>query len=156
PGGRRVARLGAPARPQPQALSRLNWRRARPNTARRFARPRRPEVAPVPIEFSNPYTQMQLHHYETTADLMNVENHGGPNANPDYWDILVGDTESACRDKVGLDFGCGCGRNVQNLWWRFKRMDGVDLAFGNLVHAHENLQAIGAPADRYKLFQSNG
>ena len=66
------------------------------------------------------------------------------------------DTESEYRDKVGLDFGCGCGRNVQNLWWRFKRMDGVDLSFGNLVHAHENLVSVGCPPDRYRLFQANG
>ena len=55
----------------------------------------------MPIESSNPYTQMQLHHYETTADMMNVENHRVHNGNPDYWDILVNDTESSFRDKVG-------------------------------------------------------
>ena len=40
------------------------------------ASPRR--NATVPSSPRNPYTQMQLHHYETTADLMNVENHRGP------------------------------------------------------------------------------
>ena len=110
----------------------------------------------MPVESANPYTQMQLHLYELTADMMNVENHRGHNANPDYWDILVRDTESAYRDKVGLDFGCGCGRSLQNLWWRFRRMDGVDLSFGNLAHAHEHLVSVGCPADRYQLFQANG
>jgi ubiquinone/menaquinone biosynthesis C-methylase UbiE len=110
----------------------------------------------VTVESANPYTQMQLHHYEMTADLMNVENHRGHNGNQDYWDILVRETESDYRNNVGLDFGCGCGRNVQNLWWRFSRMDGVDLSFGNLVHAHENLRAVGCPSSRYRLYQANG
>ena len=113
-------------------------------------------VQPVPVQSANPYTQMQVDYYESTADLMNEQNHRIHNGNQDYWDILVKDTESDYRDKVGLDFGCGCGRNVQNLWWRFRRMDGVDLSFGNLIHAHENLRAIGCPDDRYMLHQANG
>ena len=108
------------------------------------------------VESANPYTQMQLAYYESTADLMNQENHRIHNGNQDYWDILVGDTESGYRDKIGLDFGCGCGRNVQNLWWRFARMDGVDLSFGNLAHANANLRAVGAPPDRFRLHQANG
>ena len=99
----------------------------------------------MPIESRNPYTQMQLHHYEMTADLMNVENHRVHNGNPGLLGHPRQRHREQFRDKVGLDFGCGCGRNVQNLWWRFKRMDGVDLSFGNLVHAHENLQSIGCP-----------
>ena len=164
PGGRGGARVGAAARSQPPSLTgpQLARRGGRipvrfcPRNAGELSPRSRPGGSPVPIDSSNPYTQMQLHHYEMTTDLMNVENHRGHNGNPDYWDILVNDTESTFRDKVGLDFGCGCGRNVQNLWWRFKRMDGVDLSFGNLVHAHENLRSIGCPADRYQLFQANG
>ena len=108
------------------------------------------------VQSANPYTQMQVDYYESTADLMNQENHRIHNGNQDYWDILVGDTESGYRHKVGLDFGCGCGRNVQNLWWRFRRMDGVDLSFGNLVHANENLREVGATPDRFRLHQANG
>jgi len=104
----------------------------------------------------NPYTKMQRGYYEATHDLMNQENHGFHNDNPDYWEILVKDTEKGYEDKLGLDFGCGCGRNVQNLWKRFKRMDGVDLSPGNIGHARENLIKDGAPEDRFKLYTCSG
>ena len=99
---------------------------------------------------------MQKSQYERDADLMNQENHMFHNANQDYWDILVSDTESRFRDKVGLDFGCGCGRNVMNLWMRFRRMDGVDISAGNLRHARENLLKCGCPPDRFQLFEASG
>lgn len=108
------------------------------------------------LDLSNPYTAMQRGYYESTADLMNQENHMGHNGNRDYWDILLADTLTGFRDKVGLDFGCGCGRNVMNLWHRFRRMDGVDLSFGNLVHARRNILAAGAPADAFHLYACNG
>jgi FkbM family methyltransferase len=111
------------------------------------------EAAPVT---SNPYTQMQKSQYERDADLMNQENHMFHNSNQDYWDILVGDTESNFRDKVGLDFGCGCGRNVMNLWMRFRRMDGCDISGGNLRHARENLIKCGCPPGRFELHEVNG
>ncbi len=104
----------------------------------------------------NTYTQMQRTQYESEADLMNRENHGSHNRNPDYWSILVGDTEAGFEDKTGLDFGCGCGRNVQNLWRRFRRMDGVDISAGNLAHARANLRADGAPDERFRLHHCNG
>jgi ubiquinone/menaquinone biosynthesis C-methylase UbiE len=104
----------------------------------------------------NAYTQMQRTQYESEADLMNRENHGSHNRNPDYWNILIGDTETGFEEKVGLDFGCGCGRNVQNLWKRFRRMDGVDISAGNLGHARENLLADGAAEDRFRLHHCNG
>ena len=80
---------------------------------------------------ANKYTIMQKTYYdnEGVTGNMNRQNHMGHNNNPDYWDILVKDTESpAFLDKVGLDFACGCGRNVFNLVNRFKRMDGVDIS----------------------------
>jgi ubiquinone/menaquinone biosynthesis C-methylase UbiE len=112
-----------------------------------------PKVMVLP---KNPYTRMQKSQYERDADLMNQENHMFHNANRDYWDILVSDTESNFRGKVGLDFGCGCGRNVMNLWMRFARMDGVDISRGNLQHARENLLKCGCPPECFRLFESNG
>jgi SAM-dependent methyltransferase len=108
------------------------------------------------LNTNNPYTTMQRNQYEREADLMNEENHMFHNANQDYWDILVADTEIGFRDKLGLDFGCGCGRNIQNLWYRFKSMDGVDISEGNLIHARENIDKAGCPSNRSKLYICNG
>jgi FkbM family methyltransferase len=108
------------------------------------------------VTTENPYTRMQRSQYERDADLMNQQNHMFHNANPDYWEILVKDTESAFRGKVGLDFGCGCGRNIMNLWMRFGRFDGVDISSGNLRHARENILKCGCPPQRFQLFQVNG
>lgn len=108
------------------------------------------------LDARNPYTEMQRGFYDSTAHVMNVENHMRHNGNRDYWDILVGDTAVGFRDKVGLDFGCGCGRNVQNLWMRFRRFDGTDISEGNLAFAAQNLAAAGAPHDAYRLHLCNG
>jgi len=108
------------------------------------------------LHADNSYTNMQRNQYESEADLMNEQNHMFHNANQDYWDILTSDTESDFRDKVGLDFGCGCGRNVLNLWYRFKRMDGVDISKGNLKHAYDNILKAGCPEERFRLHHCNG
>jgi ubiquinone/menaquinone biosynthesis C-methylase UbiE len=108
------------------------------------------------LQTDSSYTLMQRDYYETGADVMNVENHSIHNGNRDYWDILVGDTAVGFRDKVGLDFGCGCGRNVMNMWNRFARFDGVDISAGNLAHAERNCRKIGAPADATRFHHCNG
>lgn len=108
------------------------------------------------VTSENPYTAMQRHQYERDAEMMNQQNHMFHNANQDYWDILVSDTEMNYREKVGLDFGCGCGRNIQNLWPRFKRMDGVDISQNNLKHAEENILKSGCSKERFKLYHCNG
>jgi ubiquinone/menaquinone biosynthesis C-methylase UbiE len=108
------------------------------------------------VNESNPYTHMQSKYYEGTADLMNQENHMFHNANQDYWDILVRDTESLFRNKVGLDFGCGCGRNVMNLWYRFARMDGVDISEHNIEHARNNARRVGCPPERAQFYKCSG
>src|ERR1700739_1573868 len=108
------------------------------------------------LDAAKGYTSMQRSYYESTADVMNEQNHMFHNGNRDYWDILLADTQTGFRDKVGLDFGCGCGRNVMNVWNRFRRMDGVDISFGNLVHDRENILAAGAPEDAFRLYACNG
>jgi SAM-dependent methyltransferase len=108
------------------------------------------------MDSKNPYTQMQYNYYEGTHDLMNQENHRFHDENPDYYGILMKPCETGFEDKVGLDFGCGCGRNMQNIWNRFKRIDGVDLSPGNIQHARENLINDGVPTDRFNLYTCDG
>jgi SAM-dependent methyltransferase len=120
----------------------------------------RATAAALPIDSAvaaaNSYTLMQREYYDTTAHIMNEVNHRHHNANQDYWDILVADTEKGFRDRTGLDFGCGCGRNIQNLWYRFARMDGVDISPENLKHAHQNILAEGCPPHRFGLTAVSG
>lgn len=88
---------------------------------------------------------------------MNRENHRNHNGNPDYWNILVNDTsDPSYKEKVGLDFGCGCGRNVQNLVSRFKRMDGVDISPVLVEQAHANLLKDGNDPSSFRVFACDG
>jgi SAM-dependent methyltransferase len=101
--------------------------------------------------------QREFYDHEGATGRMNVENHRGHNANPDYWNILVMDTgDQSYKDKVGLDFGCGCGRNVQNLVSRFKRMDGVDISPELVEQARNNILKSGAPQDSFQLYACDG
>jgi len=108
---------------------------------------------------SNKYTIMQKTYYdnEGVTGSMNRENHMRHNANPDYWGILVKDTEDiSFLDKVGLDFACGCGRNVINLYDRFKRMDGVDISPELIATCKDNMNALEDDSGRYNFFTCNG
>lgn len=108
---------------------------------------------------TNPYTEMQRNFYnrEGTTGSMNRENHRNHNGNPDYWNILVSDTsDPSYKEKVGLDFGCGCGRNVQNLIARFKRMDGIDISPVLVEQARANILKDGHSPDSFKLYAGDG
>jgi ubiquinone/menaquinone biosynthesis C-methylase UbiE len=112
----------------------------------------------MPIS-SNKYTIMQKAYYdnEGVTGNMNRENHCGHNANPDYWEILVKDSEDPeFLSKVGLDFACGCGRNVINLINRFKRMDGVDISPELIKETDKNLKQLNFDDTKYKLYTCNG
>ena len=110
------------------------------------------------MEPSNKYTQMQKAYYdnEGVTGGMNKENHMKHNGNEDYWNILVKDTEDpSFLNKIGLDFGCGCGRNVLNLYKRFQRMDGVDISPELIATCESNLEQF-TEAHRYKFYTCNG
>ena len=56
--------------------------------------------------------------FEKDHHLMPAQNHKQHNDDPEYWDILlkdIVDNPSFWEGKRALDFGCGCGRNIENL-----------------------------------------
>lgn len=108
---------------------------------------------------TNRYTAMQrsFYEYEGQSGRMNADNHCFHNSNPDYWNTLVKDTEDpAFLDKVGLDFGCGCGRNVQNLVRRMKRMDGVDISQELVNTSRANLMRDGFDESKTRFYTCDG
>ena len=108
---------------------------------------------------TNKYTKMQKDYYdnEGITGNMNIENHMRHNNNPDYWKILVSDTlDPSFKEKIGLDFGCGCGRNVMNLIERFKRLDGVDISPELIETSKKNLLALGHGSDKTLFYTCDG
>jgi len=83
------------------------------------------------VSNDNKYTSMQKGAY---AD--GTSNHEEHNTNPDYWNILLGDLKNKENwdGKVALDFACGRGRNVTNMFnlCDWDRVDGVDISEGNI------------------------
>ena len=83
------------------------------------------------INTENKYTQMQKDAY-----VNGTSNHEEHNTNPDYWNILLGDLKNKENwdGKVALDFACGRGRNVTNMFnlCDWVRIDGIDISNGNI------------------------
>ena len=108
---------------------------------------------------NNKYTQMQKSYYDNEGRTgnMNKENHGRHNNNPNYWNILVSDTmNEEYKTKRGLDFGCGCGRNVMNLINRFKKMEGVDISPELIKTCIKNLADMNYDNNRMGFYTCNG
>ena len=83
------------------------------------------------VSNDNKYTSMQKGAYAN-----GTSNHEEHNTNPDYWNILLGDLKNKENwdGKVALDFACGRGRNVTNMFnlCDWARVDGVDISEGNI------------------------
>ncbi len=110
------------------------------------------------MDQNNKYTTMQRDHYNATADIMAIENHRSHDLNPDYYDTLLQSVKSDPKkwtDKCALDFGCGIGRNVDNLLrlapWA--RVDGCDISKENIYRADKYLQTLHT---KYKLYTTTG
>ncbi len=102
---------------------------------------------------------MQKTYYDNEGKTgnMNKENHCQHNNNPNYWTILVSDTlNEEYKNKKGLDFGCGCGRNVINLVDRMKRMDGVDISPELVKTCMKNLAELGYDNNKTSFYTCSG
>lgn len=87
----------------------------------------------------NKYTQMQKDAYAG-----GTSNHEEHNTNPDYWEILLGDLKDREKwdGKVALDFACGRGRNITNMFnlCDWSRIDGVDISETNIAYNKSDYQ----------------
>lgn len=85
------------------------------------------------VSNNNRYTNMQKQAYAG-----GTSNHEEHNTNPDYWNILLGDLKDKEKwdGKVALDFACGKGRNVTNMFnlCNWNRVDGIDISESNINH----------------------
>lgn len=85
------------------------------------------------MKIDNKYTNMQKSVY-----YLGTNNHENHNSNPDYWNILLGDLKDKEKwnGKKALDFACGKGRNVTNMFslCEWKRIDGIDISVSNIEH----------------------
>lgn len=99
---------------------------------------------------NNKYTAMQKAEYYTGTN--NHENH---NANPDYWHILLGDLKDKEKwdGKIALDFACGKGRNVTNMFnlCDWARVDGIDISVSNIEYNKQSY-----PNQKSDWYRNNG
>ena len=88
------------------------------------------------------FVNKQKHSFERDHHLMPATNHKRHNDDPEYWNILLKDiiqSPASWEGKVALDFGCGCGRNIENLLnlAKFQRVDGCDISYKNANYSQK-------------------
>lgn len=98
--------------------------------------------------------------FEKDHHLMPTRNHKQHNDDPEYWDILLKDIvvdPSFWENKHALDFGCGCGRNIENLLnlAKFKRVDGCDISLKNSKYAKGYINDLFGP-EKCQTWENDG
>lgn len=106
------------------------------------------------LQSDNKYTKMQLDFYNYEASIWSEQNRepvvGSFDAHNNWEDYENLFTEiQNQKEKVGLDFACGPGRNIVKYSHRFKRMDGVDLSPINIEKAKEYTKNNGIYSELY-------
>lgn len=105
------------------------------------------------------YAKMQKDLYEHEATKWSLDNKDPVvgsfdlhNQWKDYDEFLFKGVNT--QDKLGLDFGCGPGRNIVKFHSQFKQIDGVDISQNNLDKAKEWFKANNI--SNINLFLNNG
>lgn len=108
---------------------------------------------------ANDYLHMQETYYEGQAARWSLDNkdpvvswYDHHQAWTDYDTCLFRGFDTI--GKIALDYGCGPGRSMIRYKDRFARVDGVDIAQGNLDKAALNVQFEGIPVPN--LYKNNG
>lgn len=91
----------------------------------------------------NKYTKTQKSQY-----FNGTSNHLEHNENPDYWEILLDNpiqklVKQQKSEYTALDFGCGKGRNISNLFIKYKifnKIDGADISVNNIEYCKKNFE----------------
>lgn len=113
------------------------------------------------IEENNKYTLMQKNVYAKENLSMSKINHRHHDKNPDYYNILLREPKLEPEKYSGataLDFGCGCGRNIDNLLKlaNWKRVDGIDISPENIQYCNKYLSELGYNKDKFNFYVNNG
>jgi len=110
----------------------------------------------------NTYSEMQKAQYENEASKWNINDKnpvvGGFDLHNDWEDYntyLFKDITNL-ESKIGLDFGCGPGRNLVKYDKHFKELHGVDIAQNNLDNAIIWLNHNECDINNHKLYLCNG
>ena len=107
-----------------------------------------------------PYINKIKEFFENTHHLMPAENHAPHNLDPEYIRFIMGpivNEPEKWKDKIALDFGCGCGRNIKNLLDAadFKRVDGCDISRQNAEYSKNYVNKFYAE-DKCKTWENDG
>jgi len=91
------------------------------------------------------YNKMQREAYSSGTN-----DHLNHNKNEVYWDFFI---RNKIKGKIGLDFACGKGRNIENLisHGNFKSIHGVDISESNIKHCKKRFEK-----SEVEVFVNNG
>lgn len=101
---------------------------------------------------------MQKNLYENETPRMAEQNHKQHNSNPDYWGILLKPlTEGDWSGKVVFEFGCGCGRNIENILNSVvvKEAHGGDISSNNIEYCKQYVLD-NTKKTNFKFFTTDG
>jgi 2-polyprenyl-3-methyl-5-hydroxy-6-metoxy-1,4-benzoquinol methylase len=113
------------------------------------------------MENLNGYLEKYKQQFESEHHLMTVNNHYVHNPDPEYWNILLGDVKNnpeIWEGKNAFDFGCGCGRNLENLSTlaNWANIDGCDISPSNAKYAKEWFDKKNTSSALCATWENNG